>query len=53
MTDDKEGLDCELEKHIPDLHVLISTHFHPTYMTTERIMATTNAAIVSAVIPVP
>ncbi|KAK1364533.1 hypothetical protein POM88_040094 [Heracleum sosnowskyi] len=24
VTDDKEGPDCELEKHIPDLHVLIT-----------------------------
>ncbi|KAF3614175.1 hypothetical protein FXO38_35825 [Capsicum annuum] len=27
----------ELEKHIPDLHVLISTPFHPAYVTADRI----------------
>lgn len=27
----------ELEKHIPDLHVLITTPFHPAYVTAERI----------------
>jgi len=42
VTDDKEGPDCELEKHIPDLHVLISTPFHPAYMTAERIKKAKN-----------
>ena len=37
VTDDKEGPNCELEKHIPDLHVLITTPFHPAYVTAERI----------------
>ncbi|CAN6482817.1 unnamed protein product [Victoria cruziana] len=37
VTDDKEGPDCELEKHIPDVHVLISTPFHPAYVTADRI----------------
>ena len=37
VTDDKEGLNSELEKHIPDLHVLITTPFHPAYVTAERI----------------
>lgn len=37
VTDDKEGPHCELEKHIPDAHVIISTPFHPAYMTAERI----------------
>ncbi|CAH8361765.1 unnamed protein product [Eruca vesicaria subsp. sativa] len=32
----------ELEKHIPDLHVLISTPFHPAYMTAERIKKAKN-----------
>uniref|UniRef100_A0A5B7ANN6 Formate dehydrogenase, mitochondrial n=1 Tax=Davidia involucrata TaxID=16924 RepID=A0A5B7ANN6_DAVIN len=37
VTDDKEGPNCELEKHIPDLEVLITTPFHPAYVTAERI----------------
>jgi formate dehydrogenase len=32
----------ELEKHIPDLHVLISTPFHPAYVTAERIKRAKN-----------
>ncbi|KAL2335646.1 hypothetical protein Fmac_016859 [Flemingia macrophylla] len=42
VTDDKEGPDCELEKHLPDLHVLISTPFHPAYVTAERIKKAKN-----------
>ncbi|XP_058088506.1 formate dehydrogenase, mitochondrial [Magnolia sinica] len=42
VTDDKEGPNCELEKHIPDLHVLISTPFHPAYVTAERIKKAKN-----------
>lgn len=42
VTADKEGLDCELEKHIPDLHVLITTPFHPAYVTAERIKKAKN-----------
>ncbi|KAG7559363.1 D-isomer specific 2-hydroxyacid dehydrogenase NAD-binding domain [Arabidopsis thaliana x Arabidopsis arenosa] len=42
VTDDKEGPCCELEKHIPDLHVLISTPFHPAYVTAERIKKAKN-----------
>ncbi|CAA7036615.1 unnamed protein product [Microthlaspi erraticum] len=42
VTDDKEGPDCELEKHIPDLEVLISTPFHPAYVTAERIKKAKN-----------
>ncbi|KAA0053673.1 hypothetical protein IC582_008803 [Cucumis melo] len=42
VTDDKEGLDSELEKHIPDLHVLITTPFHPAYVTAERIKKAKN-----------
>ncbi|MBA0705031.1 hypothetical protein Golax_017250 [Gossypium laxum] len=42
VTDDKEGPGCELEKHIPDLHVLISTPFHPAYVTAERIKKAKN-----------
>ncbi|KAE8689326.1 Formate dehydrogenase [Hibiscus syriacus] len=42
VTDDKDGPDCELDKHIPDLHVLISTPFHPAYVTAERIKKAKN-----------
>ncbi|KAK9271624.1 hypothetical protein L1049_001987 [Liquidambar formosana] len=42
VTDDKEGPDCELEKHIPDLHVLITTPFHPAYVSAERIKKAKN-----------
>ncbi|GMI86816.1 formate dehydrogenase [Hibiscus trionum] len=42
VTDDKDGPDCELDKHISDLHVLISTPFHPAYVTTERIKRAKN-----------
>eukprot|EP00252_Welwitschia_mirabilis_P022672 TRINITY_DN6202_c0_g1_i1.p1 TRINITY_DN6202_c0_g1~~TRINITY_DN6202_c0_g1_i1.p1 ORF type:complete len:386 (+),score=65.60 TRINITY_DN6202_c0_g1_i1:60-1217(+) len=42
VTDDKEGPNCELEKHIPDAHVVISTPFHPAYMTAERIKKAKN-----------
>ncbi|KAF5457241.1 hypothetical protein F2P56_021356 [Juglans regia] len=42
VADDKEGPNCELEKHIPDLHVLISTPFHPAYVTAERIKKAKN-----------
>jgi formate dehydrogenase len=42
VTDDKEGPNSELEKHIPDLHVLISTPFHPAYVTAERIKKAKN-----------
>ncbi|KAA8530246.1 hypothetical protein F0562_004955 [Nyssa sinensis] len=42
VTDDKEGPNCELEKHIPDLEVLITTPFHPAYVTAERIKRAKN-----------
>ncbi|KAL0377433.1 UNVERIFIED_CONTAM: Formate dehydrogenase, mitochondrial [Sesamum radiatum] len=42
VTSDKEGPECELEKHIPDLHVLITTPFHPAYVTAERIKKAKN-----------
>ncbi|KAM0932930.1 putative formate dehydrogenase [Dioscorea sansibarensis] len=42
VTDDKEGPHCELEKHIPDMHVLITTPFHPAYVTAERIKKAKN-----------
>ncbi|KAH7292304.1 hypothetical protein KP509_29G061300 [Ceratopteris richardii] len=42
VTADKEGPNCELERHIPDMHVLISTPFHPAYMSEERIKKAKN-----------
>ncbi|PSS33409.1 Formate dehydrogenaseprecursor [Actinidia chinensis var. chinensis] len=46
VTDDKEGPVCELEKHISDLHVLITTPFHPAYVTAERIKKAKNLQLV-------
>ncbi|XBH72530.1 hypothetical protein VPH35_099793 [Triticum aestivum] len=37
VTDDKDGPDCELEKHIGDAHVLVTTPFHPAYVGADRI----------------
>ena len=37
VTEDKEGEDSELEKHLEDANILISTPFHPAYLTKERI----------------
>eukprot|EP00891_Asterochloris_glomerata_P003956 jgi/Astpho2/3956/Aster-01132 len=37
VTADKDGPHCELEKHIPDMDILITTPFHPAYMTKDRI----------------
>ncbi|WVZ81038.1 hypothetical protein U9M48_028465, partial [Paspalum notatum var. saurae] len=42
VTDDKEGPNSELEKHIEDMHVLITTPFHPAYVTAERIKKAKN-----------
>lgn len=36
VTDDKEGPNSEMDKHLPDTDVLITTPFHPGYMTKER-----------------
>ena len=33
VTDDKEGPNSEFQKHIKDADILISTPFHPTYLT--------------------
>ena len=37
VTDDKEGENSELDKHLADANILISTPFHPAYLTKERI----------------
>lgn len=37
VTDDKDGPNCELEKHMADAHVLIITPFHPAYVSADRI----------------
>ncbi|KMZ56381.1 Formate dehydrogenase, mitochondrial [Zostera marina] len=42
VTDDKEGLNCELEKHISDMDVLITTPFHPAYITSSTIKKAKN-----------
>ncbi|ODQ79305.1 hypothetical protein BABINDRAFT_37039 [Babjeviella inositovora NRRL Y-12698] len=36
-TSDKEGSSSALDKHIPDADIIISTPFHPAYITKERI----------------
>ena len=42
VTDDKEGENSELEKHLEDANILISTPFHPAYLTKERIKKAKN-----------
>nr|CAB3450828.1 unnamed protein product [Digitaria exilis] len=42
VTDDKDGPNCELEKHLADAHVLITTPFHPAYVTASRIARARN-----------
>eukprot|EP00271_Cylindrocystis_brebissonii_P016379 TRINITY_DN39880_c0_g1_i1.p1 TRINITY_DN39880_c0_g1~~TRINITY_DN39880_c0_g1_i1.p1 ORF type:complete len:439 (-),score=84.63 TRINITY_DN39880_c0_g1_i1:23-1339(-) len=37
VTDDKEGPDCAFERELVDAHIVITTPFHPAYMTKERI----------------
>lgn len=37
VTSDKDGPDCEFEKHLPDAEVVISQPFWPAYLTAERI----------------
>ncbi|CDK25180.1 unnamed protein product [Kuraishia capsulata CBS 1993] len=36
-TSDKEGEDSELERQLPDADIIITTPFHPAYITKERI----------------
>lgn len=42
VTSDKDGVDAELEKHLPDAEVIISQPFWPAYMTAERIAKAPN-----------
>lgn len=42
VTDDKEGDNSELDKHLEDANILISTPFHPAYLTKERIQKAKN-----------
>jgi len=37
VTADKDGPDCEFERHLPDSEVVISQPFWPAYLTAERI----------------
>lgn len=37
VTSSKDGPDCELEKHLHDMEIVISQPFWPCYMTAERI----------------
>eukprot|EP00891_Asterochloris_glomerata_P002127 jgi/Astpho2/2127/Aster-00603 len=42
VTDSKEGDGNELDKHLKDATILISTPFHPAYLTKERVEAAKN-----------
>ena len=42
VTSDKDGVDTELEHHLPDAEVIISQPFWPAYMTAERIAKAPN-----------
>ncbi len=44
-TDDKEGPDSALDKHIVDAEIVITTPFHPGYITRERIEKAKNLKI--------
>ncbi|ODN84078.1 formate dehydrogenase, variant 2 [Cryptococcus amylolentus CBS 6039] len=37
VTDDKEGSSSEFQKHLPDTEILITTPFHPGYLTADLI----------------
>lgn len=37
VTADKDGVDCEFERHLPDADIVISQPFWPAYLTAERI----------------
>jgi formate dehydrogenase len=37
---------AELEKHIPDMDILITTPFHPAYMSTERLKKAKNLKLI-------
>ncbi|GAQ83364.1 formate dehydrogenase [Klebsormidium nitens] len=46
VTDDKEGPDSELEKQLPTIDILITTPFHPAYMSKERIQKAKNLKLI-------
>jgi len=37
VTSDKDGPDSELDRELPDTNILITTPFHPAYITKERL----------------
>nr|UTN07681.1 formate dehydrogenase [synthetic construct] len=45
-TSDKEGETSELDKHIPDADIIITTPFHPAYITKERLDKAKNLKLV-------
>nr|BAO31932.1 formate dehydrogenase [Grifola frondosa] len=45
VTEDKEGLDSEFQKHIVDAEVLVTTPFHPGYLTRELVKKAKNLKI--------
>jgi formate dehydrogenase len=42
VTSDKDGPNSELEKELTDAHILITTPFHPAYITRERLAKAKN-----------
>jgi formate dehydrogenase len=42
VTSDKDGPNSELEKELVDTHILITTPFHPAYITKERLAKAKN-----------
>jgi formate dehydrogenase len=46
VTSDKDGPDCELEKHLHDADIVISQPFWPAYMTKERIAKAKNLKMI-------
>jgi formate dehydrogenase len=42
VTSDKNGPDSELDKELEDAHILITTPFHPAYITKERLAKAKN-----------
>jgi formate dehydrogenase len=42
VTSDKEGSNSELDKELVDAHILITTPFHPAYVTKERLAKAKN-----------
>jgi len=46
VTDNKDGDNSELDKQLPTINILITTPFHPAYMTKERIQKAKNLELI-------